>query len=98
MKLGKIIRLCRIQREWTQEELASGAGLSYSYLSLLERDKRDPRFSTIQKIAKALSIPLSVLIFLADSDEHRGMNTELLGKQALQALRFFRGNKAEEET
>lgn len=68
MNIGKAIRLHRIQRGLSLKELAVLTELSFSYLSLLERNKRDPVLSTLEQIAYALDVPL-VLLILAASDE-----------------------------
>ena len=90
MKLGKAIKTCRIQREMNQAQLAKLAGISVSYLSLLEKDKRDPSFSTIQKIADAIEIPISLLAFLAaEKDEIVEISPELAEKLSLLALQLI---------
>ena len=58
MNLGKAIKLCRIQRGLTQAKLAEASEISVSYLSLLERDLRDPALSTMVAIADALNVSL----------------------------------------
>ena len=65
MNLGAAIKFCRQQRNLTQPALAVRADVSASYLSVLEQGKRDPSFSVLQKIARALDVPLSLLIFVA---------------------------------
>lgn len=93
MKLGKAIKLCRTQRGLRQSELANLAGVSVSYLSLLERDKRDPTLSTIEAIANALNVPVSILIFLAANDEEMvGLSSELREKLSYTALRLIEGS------
>ena len=64
MNIGKAIKLCRKQKNWTLAELADKSHLSTSYISLLEQGKRDPNLSKLENIAKSLKIPLSVLLFL----------------------------------
>lgn len=88
MNLGKAISLCRKQRGLTQAETAARAGLSVSYLSLLEQNKRrDPTLSTIQKLAEALRIPTGILFFLAaDKAELSGLAPDLSEKLAHAAL------------
>lgn len=88
MNLGKAISLSRTRRGLTQAELARRAGLSVSYLSLLEQNKRtDPTLSTIQKLAEALRMPTGVLFFLAaEQKELAGLDPELQEKLALAAL------------
>ena len=80
--LGKAIRLCRVQKDLSLDSLSSKANISTSYLSLLERGKRDPNLSTLQNIAKALDIPISLLIFLAARDELTEISPELGEKLA----------------
>ena len=91
MNLGKAISLCRAQRGLTQSELADRAGLSTSYLSLLEQNKRkDPTLSTIQKLAMALRVPSGILFFLAaDKTELSGLEPELQEKLAYAALNLL---------
>ena len=91
MNLGRAIGLCRNQRGLTQDELAKRAGLSVSYVSLLEQNKRtDPSLSTIQKIAEALRIPSGILFFLAaDSTELSGLPSELQEKLSFTALQML---------
>jgi transcriptional regulator with XRE-family HTH domain len=72
MRLGKTIRTCREARGLKQYELAENAGLSESYLSLVEKDKREPSLSSLDGIASALGVPLSVLIFLAAEGDVKG--------------------------
>jgi transcriptional regulator with XRE-family HTH domain len=88
MDLGRAISLCRARRGMKQAELAERAGLSVSYLSLLEKNKRkDPTLSTIQKLAEALSVPTGILFFLAaDKTELAGLDEDLSAKLAYAAL------------
>ncbi len=65
MNLGQAIKLCRKSRNLTQAQLADLAGISVSYLCLIEKDKREPTFSKLQLIAKSLNIPISILVFFA---------------------------------
>lgn len=66
------------------------AEISVSYLSLLERDKRDPNLSTLQRIADALNIPFSILTFLAtDQEELASLSPELREKLSYTALQLI---------
>lgn len=90
MNLGRAIRLCRQRIGWTQELLASNVGISTSYLSLIEADKRDPSISTVRRIARAMEIPFSVLIFLAaDRSELEGLDKELCEKLSFLTLQLL---------
>ena len=82
-----------MQRQLSQTELASLADISVSYLSLIERDKRDPNFSTVERIAQALEVPLSILVFLAmDGSELKEISKELAEKLAYTSLSLVQPN------
>jgi ribosome-binding protein aMBF1 (putative translation factor) len=49
-KLGVMIQQAREQKGLTQEQLAQLAGTNKSYISKLERNLKDIRFSTLQRI------------------------------------------------
>ena len=51
-KLGAIIQQARQAKGLTQEQLAILAGTNKSYISKLEKDLKDVRFSTLQRIIK----------------------------------------------
>lgn len=65
MNIGQAIKLCRTRRGISQTDLARKAECSVSYLSMLENNKRDPTLSTINSIASALNIPVSIIFFIA---------------------------------
>lgn len=58
---GKAIRSYRRKRNLSLKELAQKSGLSISYLSEIERCKKQPSLETIDKIAHALNISSEVL-------------------------------------
>lgn len=96
MNLGNAIRFCRTQRGMTQEELAKKAGLSPSYISLLEQNKRDPTFSKLETIAAQLGLPTSILLFLAsDTAELSAVDRELAEKLSFAALQLIREKSGE---
>lgn len=59
---GELLKQYRIQNNKSQEELAFDAGLDRTYISLLERGKRQPSLSTIFVLSDALDISASDLI------------------------------------
>ena len=90
MKIGNAIQLARNKRKLSQTELARRAGVSVSYISMLERDKRDPPLSTLKKISLALGIPVEILLFLgAEGGELGQINRELAGQLAYTALELL---------
>ena len=87
MNIGRAIRTCRTSRGFTQGDLARKARLSVSHLSLLERGLRDPTMGAVESIAKALKVPVSILVFLsAEPDELGGMTMEVREKLSALAL------------
>jgi transcriptional regulator with XRE-family HTH domain len=65
MDLGGTIKQCRKAKKMTLAQLSKDCGISVSHLSLLENNNREPSFSAVAAISKALGLPLSVLVFLA---------------------------------
>lgn len=98
MTLGDAIRFCRTQRGLSQSQLAQACEISVSYLSMIERNKRDPLFSIVTGIAKALDIPLVILLFIAaDMQELSMMNAGLREKLSYVALVALGHGKTLEE-
>ena len=92
MNIGQAIQLARSKRKLSQAALATRAGISVSYLSLLERGRRDPPLSTIQRIAAALVMPVEILFFLgAEEGELGQLNRDLAGQLAITALELLNG-------
>lgn len=57
---GEKIRYYRIKANLTQKELAEKVGISESYISLFEVNKRYPKNNILLKIAKALNQDISI--------------------------------------
>jgi transcriptional regulator with XRE-family HTH domain len=60
---GRAVRHFREARGWSQELLAEKADLNRSYLGEVERGKVIPSLETAGKLAGALGISLSRLLF-----------------------------------
>jgi transcriptional regulator with XRE-family HTH domain len=52
----------RVRKKLSQEALAAKAGLSVSYISMLERGQRTPPLDTLETLAKALSVSATSLL------------------------------------
>jgi transcriptional regulator with XRE-family HTH domain len=63
---GRVVRRARRDRELSQEALAEAAGLGAKHVSEIERANRDPRFTTIVKLALALDLHAGELLALYD--------------------------------
>jgi len=61
IEFGGRLRDVRSSREMSQEALAELAELDRTYISLLERGKRNPSLVCIAKLAQALSVTVSEL-------------------------------------
>ena len=51
-KIGAMIHEARLQKGMTQEQLAEKAGTTKSYISKIENNIKEARFSTLQKIVE----------------------------------------------
>jgi len=58
-QLGQRIRVLREKLSLTQEQLAAEAGISVSYLSMIENAQRTPHLETLLAISNALGITVS---------------------------------------
>jgi transcriptional regulator with XRE-family HTH domain len=71
MNLGKAIKFFRVGRGMNQERLAQTAGISISHLCLMETGKRESTISTVKKVAGALGVPVTLLIYAASTDKEK---------------------------
>ena len=65
-RFGFAVRCRREDLGLTQEELAGRAGIHRTYLSDVERGGRNPSLVNIERMASALSLPLSELFRLVE--------------------------------
>ena len=63
---GKVVRLRRHELELSQEELGARCGLDQTYVSGVERGKRNPTIQTIWVFAEGLDIAPSTLFERAE--------------------------------
>ena len=56
------LRRQRLAAGFSQESLARACKLHRTEISLLERGERDPRLSTIVRLARALGVPPAALL------------------------------------
>ena len=55
-RLGKNIRRLREEKGWSQEDYADRAGIHRSYVSDIERGRRNPTITVVEKLAKPFGI------------------------------------------
>ncbi len=58
-KFGERVRTIRQKLGFSQEELASRAGVHRTYIGMIERAEKNITLANIEKIAKALGISIS---------------------------------------
>lgn len=63
MNLGEAIRNQRKTLKITQSDLAKACEITPSYLSMIEKNKKEPNLSTLKKLSEKLELPLPVLFF-----------------------------------
>ncbi len=63
MSVGRNIKLFRINAGLKQKDLARLVGVNIQHLSAIENDKKEPSLSLLKKIAKELSVPLSIFFW-----------------------------------
>jgi len=56
LQFGKKLREIRLKKKLSQGDIARILGVHRSYISGLERGRRNPSLLTVQKVAKALNI------------------------------------------
>jgi transcriptional regulator with XRE-family HTH domain len=60
--LGKRVRLLRLTRELTQEELAAAAGMSRSFVSIIEHGSHGVDVVRLIRLAAALDVSIEELL------------------------------------
>ena len=62
VKFGEKIREERLKRNLSQEELAARAGVHRTYIGMIERAEKNITLGNIEKLAKALGVPIEELL------------------------------------
>jgi len=61
-KFGDKVKTLRLEKGWTQEELARRADLHRTYIGSIERYERNVSLLNVERIAKALSVNIKELL------------------------------------
>ncbi len=67
-EVGFNIRRIREERNMSQEELATLAGLHRAYVGQIERGEKNIGLKNLEKIAKALNVSIKVLLDISPID------------------------------
>lgn len=70
-QIGRRMRWYRRKIKMTQWELAKKNKIQQSYISLIEKGLRWPSLSRLEQIAKALKIPVVLLLDMTDKKINR---------------------------
>lgn len=62
LQFGKKLREVRLKKNKSQGDIAKILGVHRSYISGLERGKRNPSLLTVHKVAKALGVSVNELL------------------------------------
>lgn len=65
---GEAVQVIRVERDLSQDELASRIGMQRTYISDVERGVRNTSISNAKRIAKALNVSLAKIIEMAESE------------------------------
>ncbi|WP_088833619.1 helix-turn-helix domain-containing protein [Paenibacillus tyrfis] len=68
-QIGAKIRMYRIEKNLTQEQLVESIGMAATYLGQIERGEKNTKLNTIEKIAYALDMSVYDL-FLNEQEGH----------------------------
>jgi transcriptional regulator with XRE-family HTH domain len=68
-RLAKKIRQLRLERGWSQEELAAEANMHKNYIGGIERAERNPSLKHIGKIADAFGVTIPALFEFCNADK-----------------------------
>lgn len=61
-RLGRNVRGLREAKGWSQEDYADRAGIHRTYVSDIERGKRNPTITVVEKLAAPFEIEASELL------------------------------------
>lgn len=66
-RFGDVLRRVRESQSTSQEKLAESAEIDRTYVSMIERGKRNPTLEIANRLAEALGVKLSELIRRAEN-------------------------------
>ncbi len=86
--LGEALRLIRVFHDCKTGELAAALGLSASYISEIEKGKKNPSMDTLKKYAEFFDTTVSAIMFFSeDIEKDKGMQVRAATRKKL--VRFL---------
>lgn len=70
-RIGANVRRLREAKGLSQEKFGFESGIDRTYVSGIERGRRNPTATIIEKLAAALGVPAHVLLMEPGSDQQR---------------------------
>lgn len=61
IQFGKKIKELRLQKQWSQEELAYNSGFHRTYIGMIERGERNISLKNIYRFAETFKIDIKIL-------------------------------------
>jgi transcriptional regulator with XRE-family HTH domain len=61
-RLGRNLRRLREEQGWSQEDYADRAGIHRTYVSDIERGRRNPTITVVEKLAKPFGVKAGSLL------------------------------------
>ena len=61
-RLGSNVRRLRVAKGWSQEDYADRAGIHRTYVSDIERGRRNPTVTVVEKLAKPFEVSAGSLL------------------------------------
>ncbi len=62
LRLGRNVRKLREEKGWSQEDYADRAGIHRTYVSDIERGRRNPTVTVVEKLAAPFEVSASELL------------------------------------
>ncbi|WP_113928305.1 helix-turn-helix domain-containing protein [Bacillus sp. P14.5] len=82
--IGERVKKLRQERKMSMTELADKAGVAKSYLSSIERNlQKNPSVQFLEKISKALAVPVDSLLYDTVEDKHIDSDWVSIVEQAM---------------
>lgn len=94
--IGEALKIIRRFHDVKQWELAEAIGISRSYLSEIESGTKDPTLDIVKKYSDYFSIPMSSIIFFAESIDDgspRSDARKLVSRKILDLMRFLEARR-----
>lgn len=80
--LGNNIRNLRLEHGWSQAKLAEKVGVSAAYIGMLERSEKEPKLSTLVRIANRLETGIDNLLAEKLTSEKLSITSDYLQRIA----------------